>query len=229
MAPRALHHVRLWTRNRIGPRSSRGALLQPAGKTGGRAWGLGAACPALPPRSCPPCAATHWPRSTPGSTQGQGLPVPDSPRRSHPAASRPRQHLIFVSIASWAALHPRQHRIPVLCLLTQELCPGLVGAERLGLLHVLGHHVEPGLGLQQAEELRGDVVLHLPPAGSQRSGPALASGSHTPWDVCPPLQTPTPGRTRWGGGGCPWLGAGGRPAWPCVGSAALPASRAAGQ
>lgn len=97
------------------------------------------------------------------------------------------------------ALHPWQHCIPVPCLLTQELCPGLVGAERLGLLHVLGHHVEPGLGLQQAEKLRGDVVLHLPPAGSQRSGPALASGTHTPCNVsvCVPPD-PSPPAVRGG-------------------------------
>jgi len=63
-----------------------------------------------------------------------------------------------------------------------------VGAERLGLLHLLGHHLEPGLSLQQAEELRGDVVLHLPPAGSPGVGVRASAGR---WVQRPrPLQRP---------------------------------------
>lgn len=81
---------------------------------------------------------------------------------------------------------PRPHCYP----LTQELCPGLVGAECLGLLHVLCHHLQPGLGLQQAEELRGDVVLHLPPVGSPRSG-SVGPKSHRT-RASPPPGAPSP-------------------------------------
>lgn len=72
------------------------------------------------------------------------------------------------------------HPCPRPIALTQELRPGLVGTECLCLLHVLGHHVQPGRGRQQAEELWGDVVLHLPPAGAQRSGTAAPNGPPAP-------------------------------------------------
>lgn len=67
--------------------------------------------PSVGPGSSPPCAAPCWLHSTPGSTQGQGLPVPGSTQRSHPAASHSKQHLIFVSIASPAASYSQQHCI----------------------------------------------------------------------------------------------------------------------
>lgn len=40
-----------------------------------------------------------------------------------------------------------------------------MGAESLDLLHVLHHHVEPGLDVLHAAELRRDVVLCLPAEG----------------------------------------------------------------
>lgn len=63
-----------------------------------------------------------------------------------------------------------------------------MGAKCLGLLHVLGHHLQPGLGLQQAEELWRDVVLHLPPVGSPRSGSVGPKSYGT--RVSPPLLSP---------------------------------------
>ena len=52
---------------------------------------------------------------------------------------------------------------------TQELRSGLVWAEHLDLLHVLGHHVEPLLRALLAVQLGGHVLLHLPPE-AQREG-----------------------------------------------------------
>lgn len=75
------------------------------------------------------------------------------------------------------------HPCPCPIALTQELRPGLVGTECLCSLHVLGHHVQPGWGRQQAEELWGDVVLHLPPAGTQRSGISVPNGPQSLQDM----------------------------------------------